>query len=357
MDRKRIWSAALLAAVMVLSGMTIALVTQDDGNGHKSTTITVTAANNKKVPVTPRALAQAAGPDAERGLSGDGNASQQRSSDKANPDGPKVTGPIPLASPYQRGCLTRSNSVNFSYRNGTRPSIIVIHLTVSPNVVGWSDVNGVWGFLNRGSTQASANYIIDAEGHCIYAVPESDKAWAQVSYNSASACAIEVINTGNEPTYAGTAGLDKLATVVHDCAARWHIPLQRAVVSGGRVIKPGLSDHFHLGLAGGGHVDIHNFGAGCRNAGPGADTWACVDLVLAKARGGPITAGQRARCTELNTLRRRSLAYHRHYRRPGGHALTKRERARAAKIRAGFHKHGVLCRVGAPGKRGSIVRR
>lgn len=327
--------AALLTALFGIATLTI-VISDDNGDGRPDR-ITITTANGKRLVATPEAVEAGGGVGAERGLNGDGNAGTQRSSDKANPDAPRISGPVPNASPYQRGCLTRSNTANFSYRNGTKPSIIPLHETVSANAPGWGDVNGLAVFLNRAATSASANYIIDNEGHCVYTVAESLKAWTQANYNSASACSFEVINTGNEATYAGTEGLKKLALVVHDCAKRWGIPLRRARVSGCTVLSAGVIDHYHLGACGGGHFDVHNFGAGCRNQGPSADTWLCVDTVIAVARQldrPPITARQRAKCQELNRIRR------------AGHGKS----TRARKIRADQRAHHLRCLNTRPGK-------
>jgi hypothetical protein len=268
----------LVAALVVLVGAGVTIAVTVDSSGKP--TVTITTANGKKVEAPVEAVASAGGVGAERG---DGNAGTQRSSDRANPDGPVVSGPPPAAAPFQRGCLTRSNTRNFSYRNGTRPSLVVAHLTVSANRAGWSDVNGVAVFLNAGSTQASANYIIDAENHCAYTVAETLKAWAQANFNSATACSIEQINTGNESRY-GATRLRQLARVVSDCARRWHIPLRRAKVSGCSVVRAGVIDHYHLGSCGGGHFGVHNFGTGCRNRGPSANTWRCVDFIVNRAK-------------------------------------------------------------------------
>lgn len=330
--------AAILLALLAVFGITVA-VTDDDGDGSPDT-ITITTANGKRVEAPVPAVQAAGGKGAESGLAGDGNARTQRSSDHANPDAPVVSGPPPAAAPFQRGCLTRSNTANFSYRNGTRPSLIVPHLTVSANRPGWDDVNGIVVFLNRPATSASANYVNDSEGHCALTVAETLKAWTQANLNSATACSIEQINTGNEPTYAGTAGLKQLAVIVHDCAKRWGIPLQRASVSGGIVHRAGVIDHYHLGAAGGGHVDVHNFGAGCRNQGPSADTWRCVDTIVAMAKAldgpqyPPITARQRARCRELNRIRR------------AGHGKSPRAKA----LREGQRKHHLRCVNSRPGR-------
>lgn len=263
---------------------------------------------------------------------------------EASPRAPRIVGPPPAATPRQAGCVTRENTHNFSYRNGVRPSLAVPHLTVSRNLPGWADVNGVAIFLNRPATQASANYIIDAEGHCLYTVGETSKAWTQGNFNSASACSFEVVNTGGEATYAGTAGLDKLARVLHDCAHRWGIPLRRGEVSGSRVVRSGVVDHFHLGAAGGGHVDIRRFGAGCRlSSAPVVDTWLCVDLIVARARAldGPrVSVRARAQCRELNGLRKAG----------------RRGSDRARLLKRNLVSHGYVCRAGRGGRAGSVVR-
>jgi N-acetyl-anhydromuramyl-L-alanine amidase AmpD len=59
----------------------------------------------------------------------------------------------------------------------------VLHYTVSPNRVGWSDVNAVVAEFANPAFQASSNYVIDGEGHCAYIVRESDKAWTQAAAN------------------------------------------------------------------------------------------------------------------------------------------------------------------------------
>lgn len=354
MSRKQL--AAILAALAAFAGALAAIV---DDNGHgTSSTVTVTSANNKQVAIPRKALAAAAASDLghHTHLGSDDASAQDLAADDraASPFAPRVDGPPPAAAPHQAGCLTRSNTVNFSYRNGTRPALVVLHLTVSPNSAGWGDVNGVWGFLDRSATQASANYIEDSEGHCVLAIAETLKAWAQANYNSATACSIEVINTGSEATYVGPPGGPgerQLARVVHDCADRWGIPLRRAIVSGGRVVRSGVIDHYHLGAAGGGHFDIHQFGSSsCARASSSADTWPCVDHLIAAAKavgGKPISAAARKRCTELNTLRRAARRRH----------LSPTERSRWGALRSTLRRHGYRCVVGPPGKHGSITRR
>jgi hypothetical protein len=101
-------------------------------------------------------------------------------------------------------------------------------------------------------------------------------------------------------------------------------------------------DHFHLGAAGGGHFDIHNFGAGCRNQGAGADTWKCIDLIIAKAKAldgppvKPVSAHARKLCQELNGLRR-------------VHPRSSSQGARAQRLKKALAKRYV-CTAGPPGK-------
>lgn len=163
----------------------------------------------------------------------------------------------PDAAPSQRGCTTRLVQ-NYSSRRGVRPRLFVLHYTVSGNRPGWDDVNAIVGLFDRPSFAASSNYVMDNEGHCAYIVRESDKAWTQAAANPVS-ISVEMVNTGRESTYAGSAGLSKLAMVMSDSLKRWGIPVQLGAVSGCTVTRPGIVDHGMLGACGGGHHDISPF--------------------------------------------------------------------------------------------------
>lgn len=180
------------------------------------------------------------------------NAAQEQQDSLAATDQlPIVT---PDAAPEQRGCRTELVQ-DFSTRRGVRPRIFVLHYTVSPNRLGWSDVNAVVGEFNTWAFQASSNYVIDGEGNCAYIVRESDKAWTQAAYNPL-AISVEVINSGREARYIAPVGLAKLALVANDALCRWEIPVQGGATSGGTVTRPGIVDHASLGVVGGGHHDI-----------------------------------------------------------------------------------------------------
>jgi hypothetical protein len=70
-----------------------------------------------------------------------------------------------------------------------------------------------------------------------------------------------------------------------------------------------------------------------------------------------ITKGQRKRCTELNTYRRHSAVYHRRYHLKPVKRLPAKTRKRAKTILAGEKKHGIVCKVGKPGHRGTITHK
>lgn len=329
------WKAALgvLLAILASAGVTVAITTSDTGDGHHSTTVSVTARNGPKVEAPASSVAQVARSTPEKGLGAETGVTPkvlERQDAAANPNTPRITRGPPLASAHQAGCLTRAIPANWSYRTGVRPSLVVLHYTVSPNRAGWSDVNSIVAFFSRSAVQASSNYVIDAEGHCVLMVPESEKAWAQAGFNSATACSIEVINTGSESTYVGSRsgpGEKKLAQVVHDCEGRWHIPNRRGAVSGCVPTRSGVVDHYTLGGCGGGHHDVHPFTS-------------AVAAVIADAGSSSISAGQKRRCQELN--RRRAAA-----KKSGRWSSSSLRRANA--IKAGEKKSGLVCRFGPPG--------
>jgi hypothetical protein len=259
---------SILTAVAVLLAAVIAALGGGGGDGVLVPSVTVPSQHGPAVVVPLKDLSNVQ--DSEAGHH-DANLrdesaltpkDKRANAEKASPLTPRVSGPPPLASPQQAGCLTRQIPHNFSNRNGTRPLLIVLHYTVSHNVVGWGDVNSIFAFFSQSSTQASSNYVNDNEGHCIYMVPETQKAWAQAGFNSYTACSFEVVNTGSEPTYVGPfggPGERQLAREVHDCAQRWHIPIRQGKTSGCQVVRSGIVDHHSLGSCGGGHFDIGHY--------------------------------------------------------------------------------------------------
>lgn len=169
----------------------------------------------------------------------------------------RTQAPLPVAGASQGfpGCVTRFIGANSSSRNGVRPQLIVDHYTVSPNRLGWSDVNGIVVFFGRAATRASSNFVIDAEGHCAYIVPIERKAWTQAAGNPISV-SIEVIATGRETRFMEPAGYAKLAAVHREIGRRAGIPMRRGSVY---PLRKGIVQHKDGGLSWGGHVDITPF--------------------------------------------------------------------------------------------------
>lgn len=231
---------------------------------------------------------------------------------------------VPDAAPVQAGCRSRFIP-SYSSRRGVAPRLFVLHYTVSPNRPGWSDVDGITGYFARPSTNASSNYVIDAEGNCNYLVREADKAWTQAALNPVS-ISVEIINTGREPTLIGAAGgpgLRQLARVARDATRRWGIPLRRGRVSGASVATSGIVAHKDLGAAGGGHVDISPYN---------------VDKVIAAARALNQPAPRR-----LNAKQRRWCSLLQGYR-----ARTRRENPSRETERKAVRRRQLLARNNAP---------
>jgi hypothetical protein len=324
--------AALLAAVTIT-----VIVTSDDGpDGSHHRTVTIRVGTDAQrgvddtltVPATAVqkvASSEAGHHEGEKDETPEGvpaaqiEAGREKADQLAAKDQLNVVAPD--AAPSQAGCRSRFLSSSFSSRRGVAPHMIVLHYTVSPNVAGWSDVDGVTAFFARVATQASSNYVLDGEGHCNYIVREVDKAWAQAAFNP-FAISIEVINTGHEPVYIRPAGFRQLARIVHDAAKRWHIPLRVGAVSNCVPSRFGIVTHQMLGLCGGGHVDITNYDAG----------HAVINALVKAARALDVSRLDRLRCSRLNAWRAagRPVA--------GTHAAVLRKRTLAA--------HHVTCLAG-----------
>lgn len=264
-DWRKILGALL--AVVLAAGVTIAVV--DNGPDHepgkprRSVTITLGGPQPgvQKVVVSKTALQAAKPGEADEQLRDESPpvlpAAQLQSRDQQLAKfrtADHLPSHFPASAPQQRGCVTRLVR-NYSSRHGVRPRVFVLHYTVSANRPGWSDVDAIVGLFNNAGVSASSNYVVDAEGHCAYIVREVDKAWTQAAANPFS-ISVEVVNTGGERTYAGSAGLAKLGTIISDSTKRWNIPLRRGLVSGCRVVRSGVVDHHSLGACGGGHFDI-----------------------------------------------------------------------------------------------------
>lgn len=343
---------ALLIALIAAVGVTVAITDNgpNHGPGKPRGTITVhlggaleaRAGSPTALRVPATAVARAGAADGAHGHAADARDETPskvpaatletgRRYQERNAESSFLPNVSPLAAPSQTGCRSRFISA-FSSRRGVAPRLIVLHYTVSPNVRGWSDVDGVTGYFARPSTQASSNYVIDGEGNCNLIVSEADKAWAQAAANPFS-ISIEVINTGRERTYIAPAGLKVLGRVVHDAAARWKIPLRAGAVRGCAPTSAGVVTHHMLGLCGGGHVDVTPF-----------NEQTVVSQVVLAARSfdapakKPVTSVDRATCRKLNWWRTHG--------RPKGKA-----EANAVRRRKALDGRHVTCTASGPVRR------
>lgn len=336
-SRARAWLAAnhkpIFAVILaLLAGATFKIVAsiEDPGGGTHTVTVLVSGQDGKVTVTAPQTAVDQAGTIGKHagsrseqppGVPGPALSAGQEQQERlaANDQLPLVT---PDAAPQQAGCASRFVS-NYSSRRGVKPRLFVLHYTVSPNRPGWQDVNAITSLFDRASFQASSHYIVDNEGHCAYIVRESDKAWTQAAFNPVS-ISVEVINSGRESTYAGTAGLAKLARVVSDSTARWQIPLRRGRVTGCTVAAGGIVDHATLGGCGGGHADITPF-----------STQTVIAAARAYRAATSITTVDRRTCAKLNAWRARG--------RPAGHQVVVNVRRRQA-----LERRGVVCTSRGP---------
>lgn len=157
-------------------------------------------------------------------------------------------------------------SPNFSSRNGARPRLIVVHITVSHNRPGLEDIDGILALFGRQATQASSHIVNDRDGHDARCVRDQDKAWTQAAFNPV-ALSIEQIEfsatrTRQEWLSDSRKQLDNTASWVAKWSIDYKIPLTHST-------STGVCQHMELGAAGGGHSDC----------GPGYP----LDYVLQKA--------------------------------------------------------------------------
>lgn len=153
-------------------------------------------------------------------------------------------------------CATRYVR-NRSSRGGVRPTMFVLHYTVSSNRPGIGDLNAIRGLFNSPSFGASSTYGIDFAGNCQQWVPESQKPWTNGTQNPRS-ITVEIIATGRESRAQWLASPlirnGRLAALARDSMRRNGIPLRR-VDPVGCGAPAGWTDHDSL-ECGNSHTDV-----------------------------------------------------------------------------------------------------
>lgn len=158
-----------------------------------------------------------------------------------------------MASRYHPRVRHTGWSPNYSERAGAHPTLIVVHVTAGHNRPGVTDLVGLAGWFGQRSSQVSSHVAVDNEGNSARFVRDDRKAWHCAAYNRMS--------LGLEQVAPGT-GAEITREMYRESArwlARWSkiygIPLRKAQVRGGTVVKAGVIRHSELGGLGGGHSD------------------------------------------------------------------------------------------------------
>jgi hypothetical protein len=137
------------------------------------------------------------------------------------------------------------------------PTLIVIHDTESHERPGNADLAAIGDWFDNPAAQASAHVCTDGDGNSARYVPDASKAWACVEYNSAS-LNIEQIGFASDPRASWLKRRNEIKETAR-WVAQWSkthgIPIRRARVSDGRVLRSGVATHNQLGQPGGGHHD------------------------------------------------------------------------------------------------------
>lgn len=138
--------------------------------------------------------------------------------------------------------LRQHRSPNQSDRRGIVPYLVVVHRPVGAFA-------GAEATLTDPAAQVSAHILTDSNREAVQLVPWDRKAWACVSFNSAS-YNLEIDDhawDGRDP--------DALATAARIVAFICHKTGIPPAWSREPTHAPGVVRHYDLGLAGGGHTD------------------------------------------------------------------------------------------------------
>lgn len=265
------WVATLAALIIAITGLVVSLnidtTPTPDGGSHKTITFKVDKSTEEGVQTgtveAPAPVVQAIEPNLEDQLEDEtptGITPEQAQAVQQSIDQTKQTLPgLPTsgATAGVPGCRTQF-VVNQSSRHGVRPTEFVLHYTVSPNIPGWGDVYSVVNLFNRSASQASSNFVEDAEGHCAYIVPIENKAWTQAAGNPFSV-SVEIIATGRETALCTGPCMKQLRTIFKTVSGRTGIPGRLGRVSNCQPVRSGIIQHKDWGLCGGGHFDVTPF--------------------------------------------------------------------------------------------------
>lgn len=146
---------------------------------------------------------------------------------------------------------------NRSSRNGTTPSLIVIHSTEGQDLPNTTrDLEGLGNWFDNPSAQASSHVGVDGDGYSALYVPDDLKAWTCAYFNGVS-LNIECIGRASQPKALWEkAQYVKVAQYIAYWSDKYGIPIRKgAVTRDGRVSRSGVIRHSDLGRLGGDHHD------------------------------------------------------------------------------------------------------
>jgi N-acetyl-anhydromuramyl-L-alanine amidase AmpD len=140
-----------------------------------------------------------------------------------------------------------------SSRFGSAPRIIVVHSTEGPNAPGLRDLAGLANWFSSRKSDTSSHVATDAEGNSARYVSDDKKAWHCKAYNRVS-LGIEQIGWAAQTSW-GDAQRRETARWIAYWSRLHGIPIHKATVADGQVVRPGVIRHSELGTIGGAHDD------------------------------------------------------------------------------------------------------
>lgn len=315
LDNPRVKAAlAAIVALIAAVGITIAVVDEpgpSPGTHKRTVTVTLGGPGHKTIALPPAAQTELAKQKADDARGNDAAAesdlherqpptsSELRAAREAAPPGaPRIPQATTFASPSTAGCTSAFVRNSSPRPAGARVLLGVIHWTgSSPIPRSTSDVLAITRWFDTPAAQASSNYITDDDGHCIYTVPETRKAWTQAGANP-WAVSDEHVNVGRLPVFPTAAGRNVVVRLMRGWHARWHLPYRRGAVNKATCVptRSGFLAHRDLGPCGGGHPDIGTPSA--------VDALIKLAASTSSATGKPNTAAERSRCGSLAHHRR-----------------------------------------------------
>lgn len=324
----------ILVALLAVAGITVATIDTDgDGNADR---ITI----NAPVPKVERAGEfthdhgdpDGLAPSASRipGATPKQQAAREELSERLTTDDTYDTSRVLQGAAAEPARITCHTPMAGALRPLSQIRLGVVHVTVSPNRPGLSDVLGLCAFFKR--VKASTTWIVDNEGNSAENVPLTRSPWTQAFYNPRS-CSIEFVGSTGRPGEGPAQWTDvqyrEGARLMARCFKLAGIKVQRgAVTSRGVITRAGVITHQELGRLGGGHTD----------PGPKFNMARFMELtrayaVAATAGSQPRTANDRRRCG--------ALAYHRRKVKRGEGYWTKSRVRRARYLKSALTAAGV----------------